>query len=46
MLSADDFAALIGTSRVTVNAKRQTHQFFGLEGVRRGYQFSGLAGRR
>ena len=39
MLSADDFAALIGTSRVTVNAKRQTHQILGLEGVRRGYRF-------
>lgn len=39
MLSADDFAALIGTSRVTVNAKRQAHQVLGLEGAKRGYRF-------
>lgn len=39
MLSAEEFAALIGTSRVTVNTKRQNHQVLGLEGARRGYRF-------
>ncbi len=39
MLSADEFAAVIGTSRVTVNAKRQNHQVLGLEGAKRGYRF-------
>jgi len=39
MLSADAFAELIGTSRVTVNTKRQAHQVLGLEGARRGYRF-------
>lgn len=39
MLSADDFAELIGTSRVTVNAKRQNHQILGLDGAKRGFRF-------
>ncbi len=39
MLSADEFALLIGTSRVTVNAKRQSHQVLGLEGAKRGFRF-------
>jgi len=39
MLSADEFAALIGTSRVTVNAKRQNRQILGLDGAKRGYRF-------
>jgi hypothetical protein len=39
MLSADAFARLIGTSRVTVNAKRQAHQLLALEGAKRGYRF-------
>ena len=39
MLSADKFAALIGTSRVTVNAKRQNCQILGLEGAKRGFKF-------
>jgi len=39
MLSADEFARLIGTSRVTVNAKRQSHQVLGLEGAKRGFRF-------
>jgi hypothetical protein len=39
MLSAEEFASLIGTSRVTVNTKRQNHQVLGLEGARRGYRF-------
>jgi hypothetical protein len=39
MLSADEFAELLGTSRVTVNAKRQNHQVLGLEGAKRGFRF-------
>src|SRR5216683_6280407 len=39
MLSAEEFADLIGTSRVTVNAKRQNHQVLGLEGAKRGFRF-------
>jgi hypothetical protein len=39
MLSAEEFAELIGTSRVTVNAKRQNHQVLALEGAKRGYRF-------
>lgn len=39
MLSAEKFADLIGTSRVTVNAKRQSHQVLGLEGAKRGFRF-------
>lgn len=39
MLSADDFAALLGTSRMTVNTKRQNHQVLGLDGAKRGFRF-------
>jgi hypothetical protein len=39
MLTAEEFAHLIGTSRVTINAKRQNHQVLGLEGARRGFRF-------
>jgi hypothetical protein len=39
MLSADQLAARIGTSRMTVNAKRKKHQLLGLEGARRGMRF-------
>jgi hypothetical protein len=39
MLSAEEFADLIGTSRMTVNAKRQGHQVLGLEGAKRGFRF-------
>ncbi len=39
MLSAEQFTRLIGTSRVTVNAKRQNHQVLGLEGAKRGFRF-------
>lgn len=39
MLSAGEFAELIGTSRVTVNAKRQNHQVLALEGAKRGFRF-------
>jgi hypothetical protein len=39
MLSADDFARLLGTTRVTVNTKRQNGQLLGLDGAKRGYRF-------
>jgi hypothetical protein len=39
MLSADRFAKLLGTSRVTVNAKRQRHEVLGLDGAKRGFRF-------
>jgi hypothetical protein len=39
MLSAEEFAPLIGTIRVAVNAKRQDHQALGLEGAKRGFRF-------
>lgn len=39
MLNANQFAELIGTSRVTVNARRQNQQILGLEGAKRGYRF-------
>jgi hypothetical protein len=39
MLTAEEFAHLIGTSRVTVNTKRQNHQVLGLQGARRGFRF-------
>ena len=39
MLSADEFADYLGTSRVTVNNKRQKHQLLGLEGATRGFRF-------
>ncbi|MDG4890007.1 MULTISPECIES: XRE family transcriptional regulator [unclassified Mesorhizobium] len=39
MLSADQFAALLGTTRMTVNTKRQNHQVLGLEGAKRGFRF-------
>jgi hypothetical protein len=39
MLTVEEFAHLIGTSRVTVNAKRQNHQVLGLDGARRGFRF-------
>lgn len=39
MLSADQFAALLGTSRMTVNTKRQNHQLLGLDGAKRGFRF-------
>ncbi|MER8948262.1 MULTISPECIES: XRE family transcriptional regulator [unclassified Mesorhizobium] len=39
MLSADAFAKLIGTSRVTVNAKRQSGQVLGIDGAKRGFRF-------
>ena len=39
MLSADAFAELLGTTRTTVNAKRQNGQLIGLDGAKRGYRF-------
>lgn len=39
MLSAEEFAKLLGTTRVTVNAKRQSGQILGLEGAKRGFRF-------
>ncbi|MBA3811312.1 MAG: XRE family transcriptional regulator [Caulobacteraceae bacterium] len=39
MFSAERFADLIGTSRVTVNTKRKNNQVLGLEGAKRGYRF-------
>ncbi len=39
MLSADAFAKLLGTTRVTVNAKRQSGQILGLDGAKRGFRF-------
>ena len=39
MLSAEDFAKLLGTTRVTVNTKRQNGQLLGLDGARRGFRF-------
>jgi hypothetical protein len=39
MLSADEMAQLLGTTRMTVNTKRRNHQLLGLEGAKRGYRF-------
>ncbi|MGJ0508208.1 MAG: XRE family transcriptional regulator [Methylocystis sp.] len=39
MLSADAFAKLLGTTRVTVNTKRQSGQILGLDGAKRGFRF-------
>ena len=39
MLSADEMAKLLGTTRMTVNTKRRTHQLLGLEGAKRGVRY-------
>ena len=39
MLSADNFARMLGTTRATINAKRQNRQLLGLEGATRGFRF-------
>lgn len=39
MLSADAFARMLGTTRVTVNTKRQGGQILGLDGAKRGFRF-------
>lgn len=39
MLNAEAFAELLGTTRATVNAKRQSGHLLGLDGAKRGYRF-------
>jgi hypothetical protein len=39
MLTAEAFAARLGTTRVTVNTWRQKHHVLGLEGAKRGFRF-------
>jgi hypothetical protein len=39
MLSADDFARLIGVSREAVRLKRRRHEVLGLEGAKRGVRY-------
>ncbi|WP_424632138.1 XRE family transcriptional regulator [Bradyrhizobium sp. SYSU BS000235] len=39
MLSADAFAKMLGTTRVTVNTKRQSGRVLGLDGAKRGFRF-------
>src|SRR5262249_17260851 len=39
MLNADEFATLLGTSRMTVNTWRQKHKVLALEGAARGFRF-------
>jgi hypothetical protein len=39
MLTADDFAARLGTTRATVNTWRQKHQVLDLEGAKKGFRF-------
>ncbi|MBP8232125.1 MAG: helix-turn-helix domain-containing protein [Rhizorhabdus sp.] len=39
MLTADEFAELLGTSRMTINTKRRSGAVLGLTGTKRGYRF-------
>jgi hypothetical protein len=39
MLSTNAFAKMLGTTRTTVNAKRQSGQVLGLDGAKRGFRF-------
>lgn len=39
MLSANQFAKMLGVSRVTINVKRQRHELLGLDGAKRGFRF-------
>jgi hypothetical protein len=39
MLTAEEFAARLGVSRMTVNARRQKHELLGLGGAKRGFRF-------
>ena len=39
MLSAENLARVLGTTRATINAKRQSRQLLGLEGATRGFRF-------
>lgn len=39
MKSAEEIADILGTSRVTINAKRQAGQILGIDGAKRGFRF-------
>ena len=39
MLSADNFAKLLGVTQATVNTMRQSGQILGLDGAKRGFRF-------
>ena len=39
MLSADEMAKFLGTTRMTVNTKRRAHRLLGLEGAKRGVRY-------
>lgn len=39
MLSADALAEVLGTTRATINTKRQNRQLLGLDGAKRGFRF-------
>ncbi|MFH7812416.1 MULTISPECIES: hypothetical protein [Acetobacter] len=39
MVTAEELARRMGTTRVTVNARRHAHQLIGLEGATRGYRY-------
>ena len=39
MLNTEAFAEVLGTTRVTVNAKRQSGRVLGLDGAKRGFRF-------
>ncbi|AHI24906.1 hypothetical protein H845_961 [Komagataeibacter xylinus E25] len=39
MVTAEELARRMGTTRVTVNARRRTRQLIGLEGTTRGYRY-------
>ena len=39
MLTADQLARLLGTTRMTINTKRRKHQLLALEGAKRGFRF-------
>lgn len=39
MKSADEFASLLGTTRMTVNTKRRNGEILGLQGATRGFRF-------
>jgi len=39
MLTANEMARLLGTTRMTINTKRRSHLLLGLEGATRGFRF-------
>jgi hypothetical protein len=39
MVTAEELARRLGTTRATVNSKRQAHQVLGLQGATRGYRY-------